>query len=285
MYHQLPAIAINGVIDKLVSPLDRGFTYGDGVFETCCMINAKIPLWALHSERLMMSCKKLSIPVTCDEVHDFLAQLVSQIAHEDLISAVLKIIITRGQGGRGYGLPDNIKPTICIGIFPPANYPEYNYSKGVSVRVCAQRLGCNASLAGLKHLNRLEHVLARAEWKNDKFTEGLLFDTNNNLIEATMSNIFIVKQGSLFTPDLSEAGVAGVMRKLIIDELAPQLNLSVSIKKLSHHDLLSANEIFLCNSVFGVWPVICVFDQQDHFFKVGENTAALQKAFTRRLSP
>jgi 4-amino-4-deoxychorismate lyase len=209
MQHKLPAIAINGVIGQQISPLDRGFTYGDGVFETCRMINAKIPLWNLHIERLIASCKKLSIPVTASVVQDFLAQLLSQIAPENLVSAVIKIIVTRGQGGRGYGLPNNIQPTICIGVFPPGSYPECNYSQGVSVRICAQRLGCNSNLAGLKHLNRLENVLARAEWKDEKFVEGLLFDTNNNLIEATMSNIFIVNNGDLYTPDLTEAGVAG----------------------------------------------------------------------------
>ncbi|MES2824702.1 MAG: aminodeoxychorismate lyase [Pseudomonadota bacterium] len=284
MQHQLPAIAINGVIDQQVSPLDRGFTYGDGVFETCRMINAKIPLWNLHVERLISSCKKLSIPVTDNLVQDFLAQLLSQIAPENLVAAVVKIIVTRGQGGRGFSISNSMQPTICIGVFPPGSYPERNYSQGVSVRICAQRLGCNPTLAGLKHLNRLENILARAEWSDEKFAEGLLFDTSNNLIEATMSNIFIIINGELCTPDLTEAGVAGVMRRLVIDELVPQLKIFVNVKKLSHTDLMSADEIFLCNSNFGIWPVINVFDQQDNLFAIGKITTALQKLLVNRSS-
>ncbi|MES2673603.1 MAG: aminodeoxychorismate lyase [Pseudomonadota bacterium] len=284
MQHKLPVIAVNGVIDQQVSPLDRGFTYGDGVFETCRMLNAKIPLWNLHVERLITSCKKLAIPVTRNLVQDFLTQLLSQIAPENLVSAVIKIIVTRGQGGRGYGIPNAMQPTICIGVFPAGNYSECNYSQGVSVRICAQRLGCNSTLAGLKHLNRLENVLARAEWDDERFSEGLMFDISNNLIEATMSNIFIVNNGDLYTPDLNEAGVAGVMRRLIIDELAPQLKMFVNVKKISHADLISADEIFLCNSIFGIWPVIDVFDQQDNLFVIGKITTALQKLLANRLA-
>lgn len=284
MQPKLPVIAINGVIDQQVSPLDRGFTYGDGVFETCRMINAKIPLWNLHVERLIASCKKLSIPVTGNLIQDFLTQLLSQIAPENLVSAVIKIIVTRGEGGRGYGIQNAMQPTICIGVFPPGSYSERYYSQGVSVRICMQRLGCNPTLAGLKHLNRLENVLARAEWSTEKFAEGLMFDISNNLIEATMSNIFIVHNGDLLTPDVSEAGVAGVMRRLVIDELAPRLKMFVNVKKLSHTDLMSADEIFLCNSNFGIWPVINVFDQQDNLFAIGKITTALQKLLVNRLS-
>ncbi len=284
MQHKLPAIAINGVIDKQVSPLDRGFTYGDGVFETCRMMNAKIPLWNLHAERLITSCGKLFISITLNLIQDYLAQLIAQISPQDLAEAVVKIIVTRGQGGRGYRLPNDVSPTICIGIFSAASYPESNYSQGVSVRVCSQRLGCNTTLAGLKHLNRLEHILARAEWSDETFSEGLLFDVNNNLIEATLSNIFIIKNENLLTPDLTEAGVAGVMRRLIIDELTPELGLTVSIQKLSHHDLLTADEIFVCNSIFGIWPVVKVFDQKNYFFAPGKNTTNLQKLLAKRLS-
>lgn len=283
MQHTLPATAINGEIDKLVSPLDRGFAYGDGVFETCRMINAQIPLWSMHSERLIASCEKLFIPVTIALIKDYLAKLIAQINVQDLTEAVVKIIITRGQGGRGYRLPEVVDPTICITIFPATAYPD-SYCKGVTVRICELRLSCNTRLAGLKHLNRLEYVLARAEWCDESFVDGLLFDTNSNLIEATVSNIFIVKNGVLFTPDLTEAGVAGVMRRLIIENLGPTVNLTTKIQKLSREDLFDADEIFLCNSVFGIWPVVTVSDHQSHVFSPGQHTIALQNALNRYLS-
>ena len=282
MHHTLPAIAVNGVIDMQISPLDRGFAYGDGVFETCRVVNAKIPLWTLHAERLMISCKKLRIPVTLETVQNFLTKLFSQIAKEDLVVAIVKIIVTRGQGGRGYRLPDLVNPTICIGVFPAVSDPKFHCRQGVSVRICEQRLGCNVFLAGLKHLNRLENILARAEWCDEKFAEGLLFDINDNLIEATASNIFIAKNNNLLTPDLTASGVAGVMRCLIIDELAPELGLTVNIKKLSQFDLQAADEIFLCNSIFGIWPVVNIFDQQNYVYAIGKNTIALQKLLTNR---
>ena len=279
----LPAIAINGELNKQVSPLDRGFAYGDGVFESCRIIQAKIPLWKLHAQRLIASCETLLIPISISVVNDYLAQLMRLISEHDLEDAIVKIIVTRGTGGRGYRLPDQINPTICIGIFPAILYPESYSSAGVSVRICSLRLGCNPVLAGLKHLNRLEHILARAEWNDEEFAEGLLFDTNNNLIEATVSNVFIVQNGELFTPEVIDAGVAGVMRRLVIEELAVQIGLEVCVKKLSREDLWSANEIFLCNSVFGIWPVINVFDQRNYFFARGSKTLLLQRLLAARL--
>ena len=212
----------------------------------------------------------------------FLEQLIVLIAPQELSQAVVKIIITRGQGGRGYRFLGEMNPTICIAIFPATQHPQHYYNHGITVRLCQQRLGCNVTLAGLKHLNRLEHILARAEWDDD-CVEGLLFDTNNNLIEATASNIFIVKNGLLFTPDLTEAGVAGVMRRFIVDELAPELRLTVNIKKISLDELLAADEIFLCNSVFGIWPIVSINNVHNAVFSVGSLTKQLQSLLAIKL--
>jgi len=284
MQRKLPIIAINGVVDKQVSPLDRGFTYGDGVFETCCMVNAKIPLWRFHRERLIDSCDALLIPIQINIVEQYLQQLIEQVQSTELTNAVVKIIVTRGEGGRGYRLPDVINPTICIGVFPAAVYPEDYNNRGVTVRVCNQQLGSNTSLAGLKHLNRLEHILARAEWRDENIAEGLLLDTNGNLIEATVSNIFIVKDGSLLTPDLTQSGVAGVMRRFIMESVASQLNVEPVIKKLTLDDLYSADEVFLCNSVFGVWPVVQVVGEPACKFPVGKITSQLQQLLIKALN-
>lgn len=284
MQHPLPAVTINGVMDKQVSPLDRGFAYGDGVFETCRIVNAHIPLWNFHSERLVGSCKKLLIPVELNVVQEYLLQSLKQIAPQDLQEAVVKIIITRGVGGRGYRIAEEMTPTVCIAVFPKASYPEHYYTHGVSVRVCSQRLGCNTTLAGLKHLNRLEHILARAEWRDENIAEGLLFDSNNNLIEATVSNIFVVKNSVLHTPDLSEAGVAGVMRRFILDELAPELHITAKVQKISLDELMTADEIFLCNSVYGIWPVVKILNDCEHVFSVGKLTSALQQLLIQKLT-
>lgn len=273
----LPVIAVNGVLGAQVSPLDRGFAYGDGVFETCKMLHGKIPLWHLHKERLLKSCEKLLIPVAIDLVEAQFASLIALLATTDVTNAVVKFTVTRGQGGRGYRAPDSVSPTIVIGIFPAVNYPQGYFSEGVSVSLCHQRLSCNPSLAGLKHLNRLEQVLARAEWQDDAIAEGILLDTQGNLIEAVFSNIFLIKNGELFTPDLSEAGVAGVMRRFIIETLAPQAGLKVHIKRLSLVDLINADAVFLCNSLYGIWPLRKLLSENSHDFKIDAITLRLQK--------
>ncbi|HWV15972.1 MAG TPA: aminodeoxychorismate lyase [Cellvibrio sp.] len=276
MQGKLPLISVNGVIGQQISPLDRGFAYGDGVFETCRIDNGQIPLWPLHRQRLLASCDRLFIPLQETLLEQYVQLLLAQMPAQELVAATLKIIVTRGEGGRGYRLPDKVQPTLCIGIFPAAHYPEHYASRGVTVRLCQQRLGCNPALAGLKHLNRLEHILARAEWCDEAIAEGLLLDGNDHLIEATISNLFIVKNATLLTPDLSEAGVAGVMRRFILESLVPQLGLRAGIKKLTLDDLLSADEVFLSNSVFGIWPVAELLGDSPRNFFHGEITRKLQ---------
>jgi 4-amino-4-deoxychorismate lyase len=251
---QLPIITINGVLNASVSPLDRGFTYGDGLFETCRYFAGRIPLWSFHLDRLFASAKRLQIPLDEVKLQEYLDSLLTLLRTNQITDAVVKVQITRGEGGRGYRLPDVINPTYCIGIFTGVPLESNFFSDGVDLRICDLRLGKNPALAGIKHLNRLEHVLARAEWR-DEFAEGLLLDVDDNLIEATVSNLFVIEDGKLFTPDLSAAGVAGVMRRAIIDVFAAQLNLSVHIVQLKVSDLIVADEIFLSNSVFGIWPV------------------------------
>lgn len=283
MQRNLPLIAVNGIVDKQVSPLDRGFAYGDGVFETCRMINGQIPLWELHRQRLLSSCATLLIPVQIHLVEQYLQQLVAQVATDELKDAVVKVIVTRGEGGRGYGLPEVASPTLCIGLFPGRAYPEHYLLQGVTVRICQQRLGCNSTLAGLKHLNRLEHILARAEWSDEGIAEGLLLDSQDHLIEATVSNIFILKHDELLTPDLAQAGVAGVMRRFILETMAVQLGLKPVIKTLTLNDLYAADEVFLSNSIFGIWPVTQILGHKSHTFPLGKITAELQQLLAKTL--
>ena len=279
----LPVVAVNGVIGAQISPLDRGFAYGDGVFETCSMLHGKIPLWHLHKARLFNSCKRLFIPVSIDLVETQLNELIAAITATDVKNTTVKITVTRGQGGRGYRVPCSVTPTIVIGIFPAKNYPPHYVSQGVGVRLCHQRLSCNPSLAGLKHLNRLEQILARAEWHDDAIAEGILLDTQGNLIEAVFSNIFLIKNGKLFTPDLFEAGVAGVMRCYIIETLAPQAGLSIQVKRLTLADLISADAAFLCNSGYGIWPLATLLTETTYRFNASAITLRLQNLLRKAL--
>lgn len=251
---QLPLLSVNGVRDAAISPLDRGFAYGDGLFETCRYHAGEIPLWDSHLDRLLRSAERLKIALDETVLIKHLASLCDTLKSAAVSAAVIKIQVTRGVGGRGYKILAGMAPTYFIGAFPAEALRSVNYMAGIDARICTQRLSTNRSLAGMKHLNRLEQILARAEWQ-DEYAEGFLMDESDNVIEATVSNLFAVKQGRLYTPDLSNAGVAGIMRRTIIETLAPALSIDVDITSISQDFLCHADELFVCNSVYGIWPV------------------------------
>jgi 4-amino-4-deoxychorismate lyase len=244
---------INGVAGDCVDASDRGLLYGDGLFETMAVRNGRVSSWARHMARLLAGCERLGIPVV-DTV---------QLAHEadellaDAGHGVLKVIVTRGSGGRGYRVPETVVPRRILQLHPWPDFPPAAGEAGVAVRLCTTRLCHNPLLAGIKHLNRLEQVLARREWDDPQIGEGLLLDVDGRLVEGTMSNLFLVRGQSLLTPDLRRCGVAGIMRSVILEQ-AEQQSLTADIRALYSVDLLEADEVFLCNSIIGIWPVICV---------------------------
>lgn len=282
MANNLPLISVNGVLDAAISPLDRGFSYGDGIFETCRIHRGKIPLWEYHLDRLEQSAHRLNISLDTAQLTQYRDALLQKIESTLVTDAVIKIILTRGVGGRGYRQPDCAEPTYCLGVFPGNALQSVAFNEGVSVRVCDARLSINPSLAGIKHLNRLEHILARAEWQ-DEFAEGLLLDQQERVIEATVSNLFVAKNGSLYTPDLFNAGVAGVMRRCILERFAPTLGIATQITEMKLDFVANADEIFLCNSVFGIWPVKYLFvgqqllEKTDIHFQQDSVTQKLQQ--------
>ena len=262
MQNILPVISVNGVFDAVISPLDRGFTYGDGVFETCRYRRGTIPLWDYHYERLVQSAERLRIPFDSQLLTQYLTAALQHPVLIGIDHAVIKITLTRGVGGRGYRLPTDMIPTYCVGVYFGPDLHCDNFSKGIVVRICDLRLASSKNLAGMKHLNRLEHILARAEWQ-DEFAEGLLLDTQDHVIEATVSNLFVIKNNQLFTPSLETAGVAGVMRRAVLERLLPALALDCSIMQMGLDFVLNADEIFLCNSVYGIWPVTQLIDDRN----------------------
>lgn len=283
-----PLISVNGVLDSAISPLDRGFAYGDGVFETCRYSQGSIPLWSYHRERLSHSAERLKIPLNEALLTQYLNAMLAYLNDANITQAVVKITLTRGVGGRGYRLPDQVVPTYCIGIFPGSQLRTEPYCNGVAVRICDLRLSQVPALAGMKHLNRLEHILARAEWQ-DEFAEGLLLDVQGRVVEATVSNLFIVKNNQLYTPDLSMTGVAGIMRKTIMEKLAPALELACHTVDMELDFLCTADEIFLCNSVYGIWPVSLLIDDRQsviaskNIYNNHQTTRALQQQLAHLL--
>jgi 4-amino-4-deoxychorismate lyase len=242
---------VNGHSDVAISPMDRGFTYGDGIFRTLPIRQGAPEHWAAHYKKLVEDCNALKI--VCPSADLLLADIGRLFEHED--DAVAKIIISRGEGERGYAVPALAQPTRVVIKTPFPRYPETNFTEGVRLHLCNLRLSYQPQLAGIKHLNRLENVMARMEWTDDSIADGLLLDGQGRAIECTMSNIFARFGESLVTPDLSLCGVAGITRERIM-EGAPQLGLTARVADLPLAELTKADEIITCNSLYGAWQVI-----------------------------
>lgn len=244
---------VNGNPDSTLGVDDRGLLYGDGLFETLAVRHGRPCLWQRHLARLRHGAERLRIPMPdLRQLRHEAEQLVGPCQ-----SGVLKIILTRGVSGRGYRPPDDARPTRIVTFADTPRYHADIMTRGAHLRICKTRLGSNPSLAGMKTLNRLEQVLARDEWSDPEIDEGLMCDSEGNLIEGTMSNLFLLRGGVLLTPDLSACGVAGVMRGVVLD-LAPRLGLSPRIEKITLQDLASADALFVTNSLIGLWPVSVV---------------------------
>jgi 4-amino-4-deoxychorismate lyase len=251
-----PLHFIDGVQDAMISPYDRGFAYGDGVFETLSFDRGELYFLDAHLQRLFSACETLAIPLDHSLLRQRLDQGLKALADIQIPSAVVKIMVTRGVGGRGYGVKVPLTPCICVLLNPPAQYPIDYSQRGVNLFECQTKLGRNESLAGLKHLNKLENVLARAEWSDAQYAEGLMFDEGGLLIEGVSSNVFIEAGGRLITPSLQSCGVAGIMRQFILDKLAPRLELSVDVRAIELAELQNADAVLVCNSLAGIWPVL-----------------------------
>jgi 4-amino-4-deoxychorismate lyase len=238
------SVAVDGVLGGLLPPDDRGLLYGDGLFETIRCVHGVAPLWARHCERLRQGCQRLALPVPdLDQVQRQLITLC-----EELPDAVARVTWTRGSGPRGYAPPADVRGRLIVSVAARAADPA-PATDGVAVRMCDTRLSSQPRLAGLKHLNRLEQVLARAEWNSPEWGEGLMCDDEGHVVCATAANLFIVRDGALFTPPVDRCGVAGVARAEV---LATQ---PVALRRLTLHDVASADEVFLTSSVRGILPV------------------------------
>ena len=240
----LLATLVDGLPADSIPLSDRGFQYGDGVFRTLKRVGGAIPGWDEHHARLAEDAARLSIPCPASE------QWLSDIAALGDGDATLKLILTRGSGPRGYAIPAAATPRRIVQAGPAPVYPA-SVREGVSVAVCTLRLGLQPLLAGVKHLNRLESVLARTELMATGCFEGLLLDTEERLIEATQCNLWLIRDGVAYTPLLSRCGVAGVTRDRVRIALG-QLGVTVCEADLSLDDAYRADELWLCNSLMGL---------------------------------
>ncbi len=244
---------------------DRGLAYGDGVFETI-LVHAGEPVWwSEHWQRLLLGAKVLKIPAPNEDIVRNACQALLK-NHPD---CVLKIILTRGSGGRGYAGPKNPEPRIIISVHPaPTKIQE-----SVTLRWCDTQLARQPLLAGIKHLNRLEQVLARNEWQDENIFDGLMCDTENKVVCASSANVFVKVHGQWLSPKIDQAGIAGIARAWVFKQWP-----EAQEAHLSRLEVEQAEAIFICNAVRGILTVMRLGDAE---FPVDQDVRDLQKQLAK----
>lgn len=252
---------INGEFKETISVYDRGLSYGDGLFETMVWhkeSNEKqiffVEYWKRHIIRLRKGCKILKIQLpSLNELEKFRERILKKSYNKGLKNGILKVLVTRGVGGRGYKFDNSLKPTIIFQVFPYKKPEKENYLNGVNVKFCKTQISTNKNIFGIKHLNRLDSVLARSEWKNNYF-EGVFSDHKGNLVEGTMTNIFFTKDNILYTPKLNSSGIEGVMKQVVKDKAVFFFKKTV-FRNININDVKFYDGMFLTNSAIKILPV------------------------------
>ena len=252
---------INSEFEDKISVFDRGLAYGDGFFETTAWKfmekkkECRVEFWGRHIKRIKKTCKFLKIKLSdFRQLEKDKEKILSKAYDHGITEGVLKIIITRGEGGRGYKYEKNMKPNIIFIVSNRPDYPKDFYSKGVKIRFSKNPISSNNVLSGFKHLNRLDSVLARSEWEDKNIFDSIFINKNNNIIEGTMSNLFLLKENILYTPSINFCGISGIMREVVIDK-CNDLFERIKICELSKEFFLDANSVFLTNSLIKILPV------------------------------
>ncbi len=276
---------VNGKFKNSISVQDRGLSYGDGLFETMSWRYLKneeilgVEFWERHINRLKKSCyiTKINFP-SINLLKKYKKKILEKCLSKGMFEGVLKIIITRGVGGRGYKFEKNISPTIIFLTFPERKIEKNFLNDGVNLRFCKSPISVNSQLGGLKHLNRMDSVMARSEWDADNFFDGVMLDDSENIIDGTMTNLFFSRDKVLYTPLIKESGINGIMRQVIIDKskLFFHKVLEIEIKKNS---VSNFDEMFVTNSLIKILPVKSLGSKK---FKVSDSTKKLIDLLTKR---
>ena len=255
--------------DSSIDLQDRGLHYGDGVFETLLLHDGEIKYWNEHFDRLNFSADKIHIP--CPDKIWFEHQLKPYFELNRTL--VLKILLNRGNGGRGLSLPADNTPNI---IMLQYDYQLPSIYQQVIAVISEITLPLNRNLAGLKHTNRLDYILASEHLKKyPDANEAILCDTDGFLVEGIVTNLFFIRKNKIYTPGLDQSGVNGVMRNLIIEKLQKDKEM-VNIGRFTVQELIDSDESFMCNSVQGIRPITRIDNSN---FDLGPMTHKLQQHF------
>jgi 4-amino-4-deoxychorismate lyase len=244
------AVLIDGSPGHSIHCEDRGLQYGDGLFETISCRDGQARWLALHLERLQLGCQRLRFSFR--DFEPLRAEIGGFAAGQE--RCLVKVIVTRGAATRrGYAPSGDEQPTRIVSRH---EWPEAGPAceRGFRVGVSSVALGMNPALAGLKHLNRLEQVLAQMARTEAGLDEVLMLSTAGHVISGSMSNVFFADDSGLFTPELTDCGVAGVMRRLVLQAASRHAS-SVCVRAVAPFELARVSEAFLTNVRWGVQSV------------------------------
>ena len=251
-----------------ISAGDRGFNYGDGFFTTAKILDGEVEHWPLHRQRLSECSERLLFGEL-----DFpaLERTISTTVSEQP-TGILKIVVTRGEGGRGYGLPEQPKLKILLSLLPfPAGYPELP-KRGITLGVSPIKLASQPLFAGLKTLNRLEQVMIKQAMQQQPYDDVVVCDYNGYVIETSAANIFAIKGGRIVSPQLQNCGIKGVYLQSLCAKLPIEF-IDITLEQLQRMDA-----VFMCNSLMGVVPVTAIGDIQ---FQLAPSSLLLQELFAK----
>ncbi|BBT62341.1 4-amino-4-deoxychorismate lyase [Aeromonas hydrophila] len=248
---------INGIPTDSVSAMDRGLAYGDGHFTTLLVKDGRPVWWSAHLARLQQASARLGLAeLDWQQLGDEVAGMA-----RDQTLAVIKVMLTRGSGGRGYDGTACHAPTRILSLAAyPAHYPAWQQT-GIPLLVCQQRLGDAPMLAGLKTLNRLEQVLLKSELAARSGVEGIVLNSRGFLVEGVSANLFWRRGRTVFTPDLTHCGIDGIMRRHVMAMLK-QMSIELRVVEAPLESLWQAEEVWLTNTLMGIVPVTGIGETQ-----------------------
>ena len=246
-------IWVDGVASRALPLPDRGLDYGDGVFETILLVGGKPLFLHLHLSRLELGLAALHIPDCLAEVKCQIENALIAVPHSG--EAVMRVTVTRGAGPRGYASPIDSIPRVVLSVYQSGVRNFRLMERPASISLTQIRWGFQLALGGVKHLNRLEQVLAATEKQHLGVDEVLMLDHQEAVVSMSAANIFALIDGQLVTPILRGCGVMGTRRRLLLETLAPALGLTSHEATLCLDDLKEATEVFYCNAITGFRPV------------------------------
>jgi len=277
----MSALIFSSLENENVPPIslaNRGLAYGDGIFETLRVVDGKIPLIDYHRARFVRGVEVLGLGNVSEMLSIFdceLEQTVNRLIALGRDTALIKVFAVRKEGGRGYAPVDNPVSDVFVQAFELPHYPSDYYQLGISLKLCEFRLGQQPALAGIKHLNRLEQVMASRELGESP--EGIVLDQNGCVVEGTKSNLLVFKGDQILTPEITSCGVRGTLVSALLAGEVPDFKLvtsTITVDELRHADSLA-----MVNSVFGLWPVASFDGSQ---YTVSNVCRALQSGIAQR---